>query len=161
MDQVGIEFTAQTETIVERIRQAHEDDPGVCARACAPRKILCPASFYCVCVGVCLYVACVCFVCGCVCAHVLCVCVCVCVCARAALAGLEAWDVLTPEIRGTPDEDDADDSWIELREMTPETERVFLKHASLASSLDTLPDYDDWEEGEAWSPDKRDWSDSE
>jgi len=96
-----------------------------------------------------------------VCVPTSCVYVCVCVRARAALAGLEAWDVLTPEIRGTPDEDDADDSWIELREMTPETERVFLKHASLASSLDTLPDYDDWEEGEAWSPDKRDWSDSE
>jgi pentatricopeptide repeat protein len=105
MDQVGFEFTDQTEAIVERIRQAHEDDP--------------------------------------------------------ALAGLEAWDVVTPEIRGTPDEDAADDSWIELREMTRETERVFLKHASVASSLDTLPDYDVWEEGEAWSPDKRDLSDSE
>jgi hypothetical protein len=89
----------------------------------------------------------------------------VCMCGREYmsldLVGLEAWDVVTPEICETFDEDDADDDWIEIRPMTPETERVLLSHADVASSLDTLPDYEEWEHEDAWSPDKRDWSDAE
>jgi hypothetical protein len=34
MIEVGVEFTPQTEAIAERIRQAHEDDPGVCVCVC-------------------------------------------------------------------------------------------------------------------------------
>jgi hypothetical protein len=74
-----------------------------------------------------------------------------------ALAGLEAWDVLTPEIRGAEEEDE-DQNEIEIREMSPETERVLLSHASVASSLDTLPDLDGWDEGEEW-PDADDFLD--
>ena len=59
MIEVGVEFTPQTEAIAERIRQAHEDDPGVCVCVCVcvharVRHILCPTSCTCVraCVGV-------------------------------------------------------------------------------------------------------------
>jgi hypothetical protein len=74
MDQVGIEFTTQTEAIVERIRQAHEDDPGVCesvrvrAKAhalssilllCVCRRVLvCGTCLFCVWMWVCVPTSC-------------------------------------------------------------------------------------------------------
>lgn len=101
MYQVGVEFTAQTEAIADRIRQAHEDDP--------------------------------------------------------ALAGMEAWDVITPEIQGlqTEEEDAGEADMIEVREMTPETMRALLRQASAGASLDTLPGLsdDEWEQDEWLSED--------
>merc|ERR1712216_1073787 len=68
------------------------------------------------------------------------------------LAGLEAWDLITSEIRGEGVEEAEEENWIEVREMTPETRRVLLKHSSVASSLNTLPDLlaDEWEQDGEW-----------
>ena len=90
MDQIDVDFNAQTEAIADRIREAHDNDPD--------------------------------------------------------LVGLEAWDLVTPEIRGAPDEEDGEEEedWIQIREMSPETERVLLSHAMPA--LDTPVDIEDWDD---------------
>ena len=74
------------------------------------------------------------------------------------LAGLEAWDLLTSEIRGegqeeAEEEDEGgEENWIEVREMTTETRRVLMKHSSVAPSLNTSPDLlaDEWEQDGEW-----------
>jgi len=71
-----------------------------------------------------------------------------------ALAGLEAWDLITPEIRGMEEEEEETNE-IEVREMSAETRRVFLSHASVSANLDTLPHDDEWEGGSDW-PDAQD-----
>jgi len=78
-----------------------------------------------------------------------------------ALAGLEAWDLITPLIRGIEEEEEEEEEdWIQVREITPETRRVFLKHASVTENLDTLPtDYDEWE-GRDFPDDLMDLSDT-
>ena len=78
-----------------------------------------------------------------------------------ALAGLEAWDVVTPEIRGVVDEEgEEEEDWIQVREMTPETQRVLLSHADIAAGLDSLPeDTHEWQGEGVWTveDDSNEW----
>jgi hypothetical protein len=100
MYHINVPFTAQTEAIAVRIREAFEEDP--------------------------------------------------------TFAGVEAWHLVTPDIRGVQEDEEAaeDADWITIREMTPETERVLARHGGAGAAvhaLDSLRDLGMWEEGSEWT----------
>ncbi len=100
MYHINVPFTAQTEAIAVRIREAFEEDP--------------------------------------------------------TFADVEAWHLVTPDIRGVQEDKEAaeDSDWITIREMTPETERVLARHGGAGAAVHALDSFRDlgmWEEGSEWT----------